>query len=169
MTESLLPMSGGSLMHVRSNNARASLDSLNLQVPDKPFHYSSIGELGFIATLGQSEFLLYADKANDTLVRLETDLGSQAYVFPRDDLIVRLGRVDWKQVLLYVCSFDFSKCNAGEFILANMAGVSTWFRIPDENAPLVFGCDPSFGHYLQHTMRDVIRECDVGIQLTTQV
>ena len=159
MTASLMSrLSEGCLLHIRGNGARNALEALSLQAPDVFFQYSAAGESGFIATLGASEFLVYFDQAGEQASLLETSSEPQAYVFPRDDRILSLADTDWQQVLRYVCGFDFSKSQAGEFVLANMAGVSTWFRIPDQGAPLVFGCDPSFGHYLQHTMQEVLQD-----------
>lgn len=146
----------GHLFHIKGNNALSPLDALSLQVPEKLFHYSPLDNMGFVAKLGQSEFLLYRDNEESWDDWPDSVSDPQTYVFPRDDALFTLNGENWSEFMLQVCSFDFSKSTPGEFILANMAGVSTWFRVPSSDEPLVFGCDPSYGHYLYSTMQEIL-------------
>lgn len=151
---------GGTLTHVRGNGAPAAVDSLATKPPATLFQYNSAGQSDFVATLGQTEFLIYSRESDSAEAELQSSANDQTYLFPRDDHIFSLDGDDWQGLLLQVCSMDFSEVKPGEFIMASMAGVSTWFRIPsEEGEPLIFGCDPSYGHYLFHTMAEVVSDC----------
>jgi hypothetical protein len=116
---------------------------------------------GFFATLGNSEFMLFEDDRQTLSNELLNRANKQTKIYRRDDQILSL-EGNWQEPLLQLCSLNFADVRAGEFIMANMAGVASWFRIPQEDKEaLICACDPSFSHYLYDMMTEVVQYCSI--------
>ena len=56
-------------------------------------------------------------------------------------------------------ALDFAASGGDELILANMAGVSCWFKMPaTDDADLLVGSDPSYGDYMADTLNCTLAE-----------
>lgn len=147
------------MWHVRGQAAPAAIASLSCGTPEM-FKINSFGDFGFTTATGATEFYLVDEKDGSVAAELKAKAGdADTFMFPRQDALFVLSGEGWKDMMLRVSAFNFKAADDGDYITANMAGVSVWFRVnsTDPNKVL-FGCDPSYGHYLYETLCDVIKE-----------
>lgn len=137
-------------LHVRGSGAVDDLGNLYGDLPDRWFRHRSIEDGGFLARLGNREFYIYGPAG----IRPDKKtFGTNTFVFPRSDAVFSLDGNDYAAFLRELCAYDFAASEPDEFILANMAGVSCWFRMPPaQSTPLLMGCDPSYGDYMTETL-----------------
>ena len=156
----------GGLYHIRGSGSRELMDSLPVVAGSDWFHYVPLQHPGFIATLGNTEFMLFEDDRQTLGDELLARADKQTKIYRRDDQILSLDG-NWQEPLLQLCSLNFADVRPGEFIMANMAGVASWFRIPqDDDEALICACDPSFSHYLFDMMAEVVDDCSNRVQPT---
>lgn len=143
-------------LHVRGSGAADSLDRRYGRLPDRWFRYRSIEEGGFLARLGNREFYIFGPAG--TLPGRQT-FGADTYAFARSDAVFSLDGDGSAAFLRELCAYDFAASEPDEFILANLAGVSCWFRIPPaESTQVLMGCDPSYGDYMTDTLTRTLSE-----------
>jgi sarcosine oxidase subunit gamma len=113
--------------------------------------------------LGASEYLLDCDARTpgpDPLAFL-ADPPPACYPVLRDDVAFLLGGRGCESLLAEVCNVDFAALEqAGStVVLTLMAGVAVTVVCETGAEPLYrIWCDPSFGHYLWTSLRDVVSE-----------
>ncbi|MBT3710875.1 MAG: hypothetical protein HOG19_15650 [Gammaproteobacteria bacterium] len=147
------------MWHVRGSAAPAALGSLSCGAPQM-FKINGFSDLGFSTATGPTEFYLVDEKDGSVAGELKAKADdADTFIFPRQDALFVLTGEGWKDMMLRVSAFNFKAAGDDDFVMANMAGVSVWFRVSatDPNKVL-FGCDPSFGHYLYETLCDVVEE-----------
>lgn len=147
------------MWHVRGQAAPAAVNSLSCGAPEM-FKINSFSDLGFSTTTGKTEFFVIDEKGGSVAAELKAKAGdANTFMFPRQDALFILSGEGWKDMMLRVTAFNFKAANDKDFVMANMAGVSTWFRVSDTDPnKVLFGCDPSFGHYLYETLCEVVKE-----------
>ena len=146
--------------HIRGVDVAATMGSLSCGKPDMYKVKATGSDLGFAVATGPTEFFVL-DEANGSLsVELQEKAQKPGtYLFPRDDALFVLSGEGWKDMMLRVSAFNFKAATDDDFVMTNMAGVSVWFRVSQSDSnKVVFGCDPSFGHYLYETLCDVVKE-----------
>ncbi len=110
---------------------------------------------GFVARTGHDEFLVAADEAP------QLSAASPPWCFQRSDHLIELTGPDWAQALTAVCPHDLRALGGDAWLMATVAGVDVWLRTgPDSSGGLLIGCDPSYGHYLETTLREVVSETE---------
>jgi hypothetical protein len=124
------------------------------------FKINSFSNLGFTTSTGRTEFYLVDEKGGSVAAELKAKAGEpDTFLFPRQDALFVLSGEGWKEMMLRVTAFNFEAANDNDFVMANMAGVSTWFRVSsDDPNQVLFGCDHTYGPYLYETLSDVIEE-----------
>lgn len=147
------------MWHVRGQAAPAAVGSLSCGAPEM-FKINSFSEFGFSTSTGKSEFYLVDEKGGSVATELKAKADdADTFMFPRQDALFVLSGEGWKQMMLRVTAFNFEAADDSDFVMANMAGVSTWFRVSSTDPnKVLFGCDPSYGHYLYETLCDVVKE-----------
>ena len=147
------------MWHVRGQAAAAAIGSLSCGAPEM-FKINSFSEFGFSTSTGKSEFYLVDEKGGSVATELKAKADdADTFMFPRQDALFVLSGEGWKQMMLRVTAFNFEAADDSDFVMANMAGVSTWFRVSSTDPnKVLFGCDPSYGHYLYETLCDVVKE-----------
>ncbi len=135
---------------LRGKRLAELIKKLNLSVPSL-FEYQKYNGHGFIANLGAGEILINHSSFNESL--LEED----QYAFQRGDAVFTLSG-DWRALMSEVCIYDFRQAKPGDFTMVLVAGVGVWMLIPEDDAPLILGCDPTYGHYLQETLQNQINQ-----------
>lgn len=110
---------------------------------------ASTTDSGFIAQLGEDEFLLQAHRPPLT----DQALG---WVYARGDRVVALQGNGWRQVMAQVCPMDFSGTCEGDWVMAAAAGINVWcLGLPNG---LLMGCDPSLGGYFYTMLSGIVQE-----------
>lgn len=145
MSIQITPLTLDNLTVLRGKRLADFIQKMGLPLPEL-FKYASFGEQRFIANLGAGEILINHPGFN---VRL---LDEEQYAFQRGDVVLSLSG-DWRALMSEVCIYDFRQARPGDFSMVLMAGVGAWMLIPEENAPLIIGCDPTYGHYLLETLQ----------------
>lgn len=147
------------MWHVRGRAAPAAVNSLRCGAPEM-FKINSFSDLGFSTTTGPTEFYVVDEKGGSVATELKAKADdADTYMFSRQDALFVLSGEGWKDMLLRVSAFNFKAAADSDFVMTNMAGVSVWFRVSDTDPNRVlFGCDPSFGHYLYETLCEVVEE-----------
>lgn len=112
------------------------------------FSYRKVATNQFIARLGVEEFLINLNNFDSNV------LNEKQYAFQRGDVVFELSG-NWRALMSEVCIYDFRQASPGDFAMVSVAGVSVWMLIPDD-ASLVVGCDPTYGHYLLTTLQKQI-------------
>lgn len=150
------------MWHVRGLAAPAAVGSLSCGSPEM-FKINSFGDFGFSTATGKTEFYVVDEKDGSVATELKAKAGdADTFMFPRQDALFVLSGEGWKDMMLRVSAFNFKAASDGDFVTANMAGVSVWFRVSDTDPnKVLFGCDPSYAHYLHETLCDVIKEVAV--------
>ena len=142
--------------HIRGSGAADSLSGRYETLPDRWFRYQQIEGGGFLARLGDREFYIFGPVG--TLPDKKT-FGTDTFVFPRSDAVFFLNGNASAAFLCELCAYDFSTSEPEEFILANMAGVSCWFRMSAaQPMQVLMGCDPSYGDYIADTLTRTLSE-----------
>lgn len=150
MSVQLANFSLENLMVVRGKQLSELITNMALSVPNL-FKYQKFNEQEFIANLGESELLINTSAFNPEM------LNEEQYAFQRGDAVFTLSG-DWRSLMTEVCVYDFRQANPGDFSMVLLAGVTVWMLIPDDGEALVFGCDPTYGHYLQETLSNQINQ-----------
>ncbi|MDX1353462.1 MAG: hypothetical protein R3254_10640 [Thiomicrorhabdus sp.] len=138
------------LMVLRGKSLAELVQKMDLPLPDL-FKYEMFDNQAFIANLGTSEILI-----NHPAFKSQ-ELGSQQYAFQRGDAVLSLSG-DWRLLMSEVCIYDFRQARHGDLLMVLVAGVSVWMLIPEDNSPLILGCDPTYGHYLLETLHNQINQ-----------
>lgn len=138
-----------SLTHFRGTNLTQLLEQLGQSDMDI-FEYRVLADMGFVAKLGEDELLVHSQTALNMV-------SNEQYAFQRGDAILELSG-NWLGLMSEVCIFDFKQTRPGSFLMVLMAGVSVWMLIPQADAPLIIGCDPSYGHYLFSTLQHQVAQ-----------
>jgi len=147
------------MWHIRGQAAPAAIGSLSCGAPEM-FKINSFGDFGFSTSTGPTEFYLVDEEGGSVATELKAKADdADTYMFPRQDALFVLTGEGWKDMMLRVSAFNFKVADDKDFVMTNMAGVSTWFRVSDTDPnKVLFGCDPSFGHYLYETLCEVVEE-----------
>ncbi len=147
------------MWHVRGQAAPAAVGSLSCGAPEM-FKINSFGDFGFSTSPGPPEFYLIDEKDGSVATELKAKADdADTFMFPRQDALFVLTGEGWKDMMLRVSAFNFKVAEDKDFVMTNMAGVSAWFRVSDTDSnKVLFGCDPSFGHYLYETLCEVVEE-----------
>ena len=147
---------GFAFFHVRGPGAVEDLGCWYGDLPSRWFHYKSQGESGFLARLGGREFYIFGPAGT---LPDKTNYGASTYIFSRSDVVFSLEGDGYDAFLRELSAYDFAVSEPDEFILANMAGVSCWFRMPPaHSAQVLLGCDPSYGDYMTDTLTRTLGE-----------
>jgi hypothetical protein len=157
----LLPLKGYELWQIRGANSVMALESLGYTVPERWFAHHPGAEFGFLARLGQRECLLLTKTSLNKTGALTGDALAaveDTYTFARDDVLLVLEGKHWIQLMLQICSFDFSTAEPCQLVMTNAAGVSIWVRIPASEEAVLIGCDPGYSRYLMTTLEHVISD-----------
>jgi len=150
MSLQITPKTMPTLMHFRGeglNDVLASFGASGLEV----FQYQSVAKDQFVAKLGEEELYVCVEQP------LEAVSENNQYAFQRGDAIFELSG-NWKALMSEVCIYDFRQSQPGDFLMVSIAGVSAWLLVPEADAPLILGCDPTFGHYFQETLSQQIQK-----------
>ena len=143
-------------LHVRGSGAADSLDRRYGDLPDRWFRYRPIEGGGFLARLGNREFYIFGPAGT---LPDKKSFGANTFVFRRCDAVFSLDGNDHAAFLREICAYDFAAGEPDEFILANMAGVSCWFRMPlAQSTQILIGCDPSYGDYMAEILTRTLSE-----------
>ena len=149
------PQENFEFLHVKGPGAEATLAEAFGNVPAGWFRYTEIPD-GFLARLGVREFYIFGRPGTSVSAGLSVE---NVYCFPRNDAVFAIRghrRIDFLREL---CAFDFAASGGDELILANMAGVSCWFKMPaTDDADLLVGSDPSYGDYMADTLNCTLAE-----------
>lgn len=149
MTIQVAQQSLENLTVLRGKRLPELIEKMALPLP-KLFRYENLVDQNFIANLGEEEILINHAVFNKTL------LEEEQYAFQRGDVIFTLSG-DWRSLMSEICIYDFRQARPGDFSMVLIAGVGVWMLIPDDNASLVIGCDPTYGHYLMKTLQHQIK------------
>ena len=142
--------------HVRGSGAAADLERSYGDLPSRWFRYKLQPKGGFLARLGDREFYIFGPAG--TLPK-KGSYGAETYVFQRSDAVFSFDGDGYLAFLRELCAYDFATSEPDEFILANLAGVSCWFRVPPKHSTqILMGCDPSYGNYMNETLTEVLSE-----------
>ena len=145
------------------------LAQAQIAVPDQPNTWASLDPAdtswSIVARLGSSEFFLEEDAGAARIRELASALADgQRRVYPvlREDRAFVLGGHDAESVLAQVCNVNFSglALDAQPAVLTLMAGVAV-LVVPqrhDAGRRYRIWCDPSFGHYLWSTLKNIVQE-----------
>jgi len=145
---------------LKGPRAASWLAELGISLPARANSWTE----GLIARLGETEFFLEGEAANEVARALENaPLG--VYPVLRQDTAIALAGKRVNDVLLETCSFDFAAIDAKEtLVLTSMVGVPV-LVIPQqrEGLPLVrIWADPTFGPYLWQTLLEIVQELGGG-------
>ena len=151
MSIQIVPKAFPVLMHLRGEGLDEVLASLGASDLDI-FQYQFVADGQFVAKLGNEEIFVCVEQP------LDISEEKKQYAFQRGDAIFELSG-DWKGLMAEVCIYDFRQTQPGDFLMVLIAGVSAWLLIPEEGAPLVLGCDPTYGHYFYETL---VRQLEVS-------
>ena len=79
---------------------------------------------GFVARLGQDEFLIQAS---------QPPLAEQplCWTYTRGDRVVALQGDAWRSVMAQICHMDFSTFHVGEWLMVAAAGINVWCLVWD--------------------------------------
>lgn len=142
--------------HVRGNGAAADLERIYGDLPSRWFRYKLHPKGVFLARLGDREFYVFGPAGT---LPGTASYGLETYVFQRSDAVFSFDGDGYLAFLRELCAYDFATSEPDEFILANLAGVSCWIRVPPKRSTQVLmGCDPSYGNYMDETLTEVLRE-----------
>ena len=142
--------------HVRGSGAAADLERRYGDLPSRWFRYKLQPKGGFLARLGDREFYIFGPAGT---LPDKTNYGASTYIFSRSDVVFSLEGEGYDAFLRELSAYDFAVSEPDEFILANMAGVSCWFRMPPaHSAQVLLGCDPSYGDYMTDTLTRTLSE-----------
>ncbi|KUJ72495.1 hypothetical protein [Thiomicrospira sp. WB1] len=119
--------------------AKALPDSLAL------FTYQILADESLVARLGRDEFLAWGPQAEPLISN------DSIRAFQRGDAVFELSG-DWRALLAEICIHDFRQTRPGDFLMTTAAGVNVWLLIPDAQAPLWLGCDPTYEVYLHSVL-----------------
>ena len=146
------------MLHVRGQGAPDAVNSLSCGAPEI-FKINGFSDFGFSTTTGR-EFYVVDEKGGSVAAELKAKADDAGiYMFQRQDALFVLSGEGWKDMMLRVSAFNFKTANDDDFVMTNMAGVSTWFRVSNTDPnKVLFGCDPSYGHYLFETLCEVVEE-----------
>tara|TARA_Y100000588_G_scaffold220266_1_gene234188 strand:+ start:4991 stop:5500 length:510 start_codon:yes stop_codon:yes gene_type:complete len=145
-----------SFFHVRGGGAAADLEGLYGDLPSRWFRYKLLPTGGFLARLGDREFYVFGP---DGTLPSKFIYGVETYVFQRNDAVFSFDGDGYPSFLRELCAYDFETIEPDEFILANLAGVSCWFKVPPKHSTQVLiGCEPSYEHYMNETLTEVLSE-----------
>ena len=143
-------------LHVRGSGAAADLERIYGDLPSRWFRYKLLPKGGFLARLGDREFYVFGPAGSLTE---KFSYGVGTYVFNRSDAVFSFDGEGYPEFLRELCAYDFETSEPDDFILANLAGVSCWFRVPPKHSTQVLvGCEPSYEHYMNETLTEVLRE-----------
>jgi sarcosine oxidase subunit gamma len=155
---------------VKGPRAAAWLASQDIDVPPAANTWTPLPGGALICRLAETEFFLEdgSDPGPATkLAPLLDELPAGVYPVPRQDSCFVLTGKDIHEVLLQVCSVDFSSNEArSALFMTSMAGVPV-LAIPQElgGVPTVkIWADPTFGPYLWHTLSKIVQELTRGSQ-----
>lgn len=150
MSIQITPLALENLSVLRGKQLADFIQKMGLPLPSL-FKYAMFGEHAFVANLGAGEILINHPGFNVDL------LESEQYAFQRGDVVLSISG-DWRSLMSEVCIYDFRQARPGDFSMVLLAGVGAWMLIPEENAPLTLGCDPTYGHYLLETLQRQINQ-----------
>jgi len=142
--------------HVRGSGAAADLGRWYGSLPSRWFRYKLQPNGGFLARLGDREFYIFGPVGT---LPDKTSYGAKTYLFARSDAVFSFDGDGYAAFLRELCAYDFGASEPDEFVLANMAGVSCWFRMPPTHSTQVLmGCDPSYEDYMTDTLTGTLSE-----------
>ncbi|MDR9498808.1 MAG: hypothetical protein RI556_06495 [Hydrogenovibrio sp.] len=129
------------IWHLKDSEAEEALEKrLNLVLGI--FSYRSLTQpTSLVARLGSDEYFVCGASSD----QMETIKDIRA--FQRGDAVFELSG-NWLAPLSEICIHDFRQTRPGHFLMTTAAGVNVWLLIPDANAPLIMGCDPTYEAYL---------------------
>ena len=146
-----VPWSG---VHVIGPGAGAWLAEGGWMVPEANYTVAETAEY-FTTRLGPREFIVASGQGGE-LPPAPHSAPQGVWVFPRCDAVLELDGVHWKEAAAEVCSYDFRELAAGSWLPVAMAGVTVWC-LPRKQG-IWIGCDPSYGAYLEETLREVVAD-----------
>lgn len=111
---------------------------------------------GLVVQTGDTEFFVAgADE-------WQPPVSPPPWSFRRCDHVVELAGADWAGVLAALCPHDLQDLAPDTWLFVTVAGVDSWVFGPSRSSGAVLlGCDPSYGHYLQTTLEQVVAETAV--------
>jgi hypothetical protein len=171
MTEALTfaQMIGLSLIQVRGPKAAETVANNGIELQSDWFRHTPITGGGFAVQTGVREVFVLDMGAEKVLrsASLHRAAGDGTWVFQREDHIFAFEGTGWRELLLAVCAYEFEQNRGGDFVMTILAGISCWLALPhQEDDPVVFGCDPSYGEYLKSTLTDVVAEMRLNVDAT---
>jgi sarcosine oxidase subunit gamma len=154
MNVSVSTHGGLDLQQIVGAGAEACLQRAGYPIPEVVLSAVSHGA-GFVARTGRDEFLIAGDGS------WQPPASSPPWCFQRSDHLIELSGNGWAHALAAVCPHDLRAMGGDAWLMATVAGVDGWLRTgPDPEAGLLIGCDPSYGHYLETTLREVVSETE---------
>lgn len=120
------------------------------------FSYSPGDALDFVARIGEDAWLLMNGGEEPPTTPPD------GHCFPRDDSLLVVSGDAWRELMLEICSHDFSRAAGSDFVMTRAAGVAIWVRVPVAGEPVLIGCDPSYADYLTQVIESVADEAAIA-------
>jgi sarcosine oxidase subunit gamma len=155
--------------------AEAWLHERGFDVPQPANSWVHSDDGVLVARLATSEFLVealqgVAPRMTGAVQTLQDPAARRIGLYPvlREDYVFELAGARANQALLETCNVNFAplaaaaQASAGPLIMTMMIGVGATIivRPAAQDRSYTIWCDPSFGHYLQSTFENIIKQLE---------